>query len=174
MNRFTRTTSLALGVALAWGVLMALAWKPYLDPLIGFGLRGYIGYVGFHVVLAGMISLAFCRRWRLLGSLLVALALFLALPLPSKRGVDVRVVNATTAPAQVIVTRMDSTARHITLSLPHGQTVSYRSAPGDYSESIQFAIEHGTLRLPVTVADLRQHQVCLTDTEILLADIRKD
>lgn len=153
---------------------MSLAWKPYLDPLIGFGMRGYIGYVGFHVVLAGMIAISFCRRWQLLGSLLVVLALFLALPLPSKRGVSVQVVNGTAAPAQVTVTRMDSTARRITLSLPPRQTFSYRSAPGDYSESLQFAIEHGILRLPVTVADLRLHRVRLTDSEILLMDVRKD
>jgi hypothetical protein len=146
---------------------MALAWRPYLDPLTGFGLLGYIGNVGFHVVLAGISTLAFCRHWRWLGSLLAALVLFLALPMPSKRGVDVRVVNETAVLAQVTVTRMGSTARHITLSISPGQTVSYRSAPGDYSERIQFVIEHGTLRLPVTVADLRQHQVRLTDSEIL-------
>ena len=174
MNRFTRTTSLTFGVAVVWGVLMALAWKPYLDPLTGFGLRGYIGYVGFQVVLAGLIAVAFCRHWRLLGSLLIALALFLALPLPSKRGVDVRIANGSSAPAQVTVTRMESGARHITLSVLPGQTVRYRSAPGDYSEAIPFGIEHGTSRLSVTVADLRRHQVQLTDSEILLADIRQE
>src|SRR5262249_10552188 len=116
MNRFTRTTSTTLGVSVVWGGLIALAWEPYLDPLTGFALRGYIGYVGFHVVLAGLITVAFCRRWRLLGSLLIALALFLAFPLPSKRGVDVRVTNASSALATVTVTHMDDKARHITLS----------------------------------------------------------
>jgi|ERR1044071_2123710 hypothetical protein len=114
------------------------------------------------------------RRAAKLGSLLVMLALFLALPLPSKPGVNVQVVNGMTARAQVTVTRIDSTARHITFSLAPDRIINYRSAPGDYSESIQFVIEYGTFRLPVSVADLRQHQVRLTESEIFLADVRKD
>jgi hypothetical protein len=174
MNRFTRATALTVGVSVVWGMLMALAWKPYLDPLTGFGLRGYVGYVGFQVVLAGLITVAFCRRWRLLGSLLIALALFLALPLPSKRGVDLRVANASSRPATVTVTRMDSASRHITLSVLSGEIVRYRSAPGDYSESIPFLIKDGTSRLSVTAAELRRHRVQLTNSEILLADIRHE
>ena len=174
MKRFTRPTSFALGVAVAWGVLMALAWKPYLDPLTGFGSRGYIGNVGFQAVLAGITTVAFCRRWRLLGSLLAALALFLALPVPSKRGVDVRVANATSEKAHITVARTDSTARHISVSVSPGQILCYRSAPADYSESIPFTVEHGTSRLFVTVADLRKHQVRLTDEGIFLAEVRKE
>ena len=87
---------------------MAFAWKSYLDPLTGFALRGYIGYVGFQAVLAGAIAVAFSWRRRWLGSVLSAFALFLALPLPSKRGIDLRVENATSEPAQVTVVREDT------------------------------------------------------------------
>ena len=147
---------------------MAFAWKPYLDPLTGFGLRGYIGYVGFQAVLAGAIALAFSWRRRWLGSGLAAFTVFMALPLPSKRGIDLRVENATSEPAQVIVVREDTTSRSISISIAPGQMVHYRTAPGDYSENIPFAIEHRKSRLTVTAGELRQHQVRLTDKGISL------
>src|SRR5262245_19164459 len=107
MSKFTRTTWIVLATASVWGLLMALTWRPYRDPLIDFGLRGYIGYVGFHVALAAVITVAFCHRWHLLGALLAGLALFLAPPVPSKRGIDVRVANETDTAAQIAVTRTD-------------------------------------------------------------------
>jgi hypothetical protein len=168
MGRFARSTWLPVGVALAWGGLMALEWREYRDPLTGFGLRGYIFYVGLHLLLAANAALAFSRRWRMFGSLLAALALFLAPTVPSKSGVKVRVTNATTTPAQLTVARMDDTASRIMLSVPPGQTVTYRTAPGDYPEDTRFAIEHGSRRLPVTIAELRQHRVCFTGSQILL------
>ncbi len=168
VNRLTRIKLLTIGTPVAWGVLMALAWKPYLDPLSGVGLRGYIGYVGIHVALAGLIILTFYRHWRLFGSLLTFLALFCAFPMPSKPGVDGRVTNTSSISARVTVTPLSNAARHITLSVLPGETASYRSAPGDYSEAAQFAIKHGTSRLVATVADLRSHQVQLSDNTMLL------
>jgi hypothetical protein len=155
-------------------VLIALEWRPYRDPLTGFGLRGYIGYVGFHVALAAVVVIAFCRRWHLLGSLLAGLALFLAPTVPSKHGVEVRVSNTTDALLEVTVARTDISARHIVLAVAAGQTADYRSAAGDYQETLQFTIECGSHRLPVTVAELRTHRIRVTDSGLLLVEIRRD
>jgi hypothetical protein len=172
MHQLTRATALTLGVAIGWGALVALAWMPYRDPLTGFGLLGYISCVGFQVVLACVTTLAFSRRVPLLASLVIAFALFLALPLPSKRGFDVRVANATSSEARVTVTRTDSRPAQITLSVAAGQIGRYRSAPGDYSDSIPLVIQHGASRLSVSVADLRRHQVRVTDGQVVLADVQ--
>jgi hypothetical protein len=163
-----------LGVALAWGGLMAFEWQDCRDPLTGGGLRGYIFYVGLHVLVAANATLTFCRGWRLLGWVPLALALFLAPNLPSKPGLDVRVANATATRARVSVVLMDSPARRILLPVPPGQAISYWTASGDYPETTRFVIECGAQRLPVTVADLRQHQVRLTTSDILLAKDRND
>ena len=107
MSKLTRTPLVAIVTGMGWAVVIGYLWKAYRDPLTGFGPQGYSGYVGFHALLGAGIGVAIFRRWLLLASLLIVLALFLALPLPSKRGIDLRMENASSKPADVLIMRTD-------------------------------------------------------------------
>jgi hypothetical protein len=173
MSKLARTVLVAIVAGMGWAVVIGYLWKTYRDPLTGFGLQGYLGYVGFHALLGGGIGVAICRRWLLLASLLIGLALFLALPLPSKRGVDLRIENASGKPAEVHITRRDRNNRTLKIFVESGQRFLYRTAPGEYRETIPLLIKHGAAELSVTVADLRTNEVVITRGEIHLSGVQQ-
>jgi hypothetical protein len=128
---------LASAIGLIWGTIIGWLWLPYAEPLTGFGRRGLLLLTLFHFGLAAAITLLFAMHWKLLGSLLVILVLFVAPPLPSKRGIDLRITNSETAPIRVLIQRVDRPSRKIVLEAAPGETLTYRTAPGDYREDTE-------------------------------------
>ena len=168
-GKHLHSLSVPTAVTCAWGLLMGLVWLPSIDPLLGLGLGGYMASVGCQIALAAFVAIAFCYRWRWLGALLAGLAFFLAAPVPSKSGFEVRVSNATDTLAEVTVARTDIPSRRIVIAVAAGQTVVYPSAPGDYLETFELTVEHGRHCLTTTVAELRTHELRVTDSGILLS-----
>src|SRR5687768_1927958 len=173
VSKLLRTALVALATGIGWAVVIGYLWKASRDPLTGFGLQGYLAHVGFHALLAGAIGVAICRRWLLLASLLIGLALFLAPPLPSKRGVDLRVKNASANAAEILIIRTDRKNRRIEITVQPGQTYLYRTAPGDYRETIPLLIKHEAAELSLILADLRTNEVVITSGKIHLNGIRQ-
>ena len=170
MRKFALSNWLAGMTALAWCAFSAFWLGPYREPLIGFGASGYSKMMSFQLAVALAFVLLAHYKKRLLAGVLAAMALVFALPAPSKAGTLLRVENKTAAAKEVRLSRADDPQRRALLAVPVAQTVSYRTAPGDYSEGLQFVLENGARRLTTTVSELRKNKVVLSDTNIQLEE----
>ncbi len=170
MRGFPVSTWVAAVAAAGWWALAAIWLSPYREPLLGYGTAGFLKAIFLQAALALLfVVLAhYKRRW--LAGILGVLALLFALPLPSKAGALVRVENRTPVPADVTLSRGDDPKRRVLLSVPVGQTIRYRTAPGEYPESLQVVLENGTNRLTTTVIELRKSKVVLSETNLWLAE----
>ena len=134
MRGFAVSTWVAGIAAAGWCALAAVWLWAYRDPLTGYGPAGYFTAMCFQVAFALLfVLLAHHKRWLLVG-ILGILALLFALPMPSKAGALFTLENKTPLPTDVSLSRGDDPKRRVLLSVPMGQTIKYRTAPGDYPE----------------------------------------
>jgi hypothetical protein len=169
--RVLRLSSLiAIVAATAWCVFAGFWLYPYREPLVGFGPRDYKQAMCFQLALAGAFILLIHYRWRVPAGVIGLVALVFVLPLPSKAGVVLQFENNTSTPGEITIARTDDPKRRVRLSVPANERISYRTAPGDYSDGLAFAMESGTRRLTAAVFELRRSEVHLSETNLWLGE----
>jgi hypothetical protein len=150
-----------------WMTVIAWLWKASIDPITGTGTPGYLGWVGFHGLLAAAtaaVGLKTPYRWIALP--LLALTIFLAVPTPSKAGVRISLHNPQPTPVEVTIARSASPQRMITRTVPADATVEYQTAAGDFSEELPIVIKSPTPNneLLTTLGMLRTHRLVLRES----------
>lgn len=163
--------SIMLG--LLWGGSVALLERTSVEPIVGCGWPTLLALVTLNIGLGTGVAWALLSRRILLGFGLLPLV-FLILPAHSKPGANITFSNKTSTKAEVRISRADRPGRSSTLSVAAGSQATYRTAPGDYSESIKVDFSLGSSRLTASIGQLREGEVELTNSGFVLVEVRRN
>lgn len=177
----------ALAVAVAWGSATAILLLPYREPLLGMDESSYRRSIIFHALLAGCFAYGLTRliaRSRPPQPFYLVISGFLLLHVSvdtwfGLEPVIVRLTNDGSAPASVVLRVSSSPTRQVALSIPSGNTVTYRAAlysgylTGRLDSKVPLQVESGERQLRVDSTELADHGVRLTDTTLTLARLDK-
>ena len=141
-------------------------WIPHIDPLMGLPVRALIQGVilGAFAISLALYLLFYLRRWwKILGILPVIVALFIIVPpVPSMSAIPIEIENAKDAEAEVAIKRTDIDSRFIRLKVPAHQTITYITAPGEWSFDETFTVEQNTQRLVIEIPEFFDSKVLIT------------
>jgi hypothetical protein len=146
-----------------------------LEPITGMGWGNLVLLVSFNATVAFLVMSAFIIGRISTGICVMLFGLIFALPMPSMPGTKLTVVNQTGQTVSVRLVRADRPERTKSLSVNSGGVVTHRTAPGDYSASIQVEFSCAGSRLTATIAQLWTNQVAVTKSGLqLVAKARND
>ncbi|MCU0782662.1 MAG: hypothetical protein MUF81_01170, partial [Verrucomicrobia bacterium] len=115
----------------------------------------------------------FRKGWRILSPFLILFFLLAGCPVASKAGLKLHLKNETDSLIEVRVKKTKSPNRRVDFQLlPNAERV-YKTAPGDYSESIEVTIETAGREVAATIAQLRTNRVVYTSAGFELRAVAK-
>jgi len=158
-------------VALVWGVAYGVLTLGQREPLTGWLPTTHFVFSSVQGLLAGLATYcAVNMRWRVVASILVFLALFFGVPLPSMAGLTLRIENQSRNEKLVVVVRTDRLHCHLDCNLAPNTNFTYKTAPGDWPSSAGLAFRSGTNQITATILELRRKKVVLADEGIRFED----
>ena len=161
-------------LTLAWCLWASVLWWPYIDPLTGITMGGYVLYVAVMAgVMGGGLYLSIVKKtWRLVAGLLFLLAVFFIFPVPSNSGVRLEIRNTSYAAKIVTVRRDGSQSRKIQLPISPQGTSKYKTAAGEWNSAASFTVDCGKHSITTNIWAFRGRQVIVGERGIEIKDIR--
>jgi len=156
-KKFRLTKWLWIPITAAWAYLLAQLWRPHIEPLAGIPYIQYIYNIvlySFFIALASF-NILYQRFRRYIGVFLLAVGLYMGIPMPSKPPVTIAMQNDTGYTVRIFLRRNREASRQVVYTIGHNLSARHLTAPGDWSDDTSIHISCGVYERIESLDDLR-------------------
>lgn len=166
-----------LPVTVIAGVWATTNLRPYSEPIIGYEADSSLCMIVVSsAVIIGIGSFLIFRKkwwWQMFSVFLILTGLAWGMPMPSKSGIRIRLINESDSEIYATISKLKQPNRFAQQKLPPYKETTYRTAPGDYAESLEIKIQSGSNSLETSIIELRHNRVVFSTNGIALQPFSK-